>query len=104
MFRTGLDDPALLNALMLAFAFGAGTGTIDEECLYYKGQAIHFLRQRMNAPISGATEPTLGAILLIAGVEVRAGPSYAGFGQRDANHGYAPNRLAWVCAHRSRST
>ena len=57
---------------MLALAFGASSGTADEECLLYKGQAIHFIRKRMNAPIQAATEPTLGAILLIAGVEVRA--------------------------------
>lgn len=57
---------------MLAFAFGANNNaTIDEECLYYKGQAIHYIRKQMGVPIQGPTEPILGAILLVAGVEVR---------------------------------
>ncbi|KAH8901222.1 hypothetical protein GQ53DRAFT_835105 [Thozetella sp. PMI_491] len=73
VFRTGLDDPALLNAIMLAFTFGASGGTIDQQCLDYKGQAIHYIRERMNGPIRAPMEPILGAILLIAGVEARLG-------------------------------
>ncbi|KAH8645410.1 hypothetical protein BX600DRAFT_485035 [Xylariales sp. PMI_506] len=73
VFRTGLEDPALLSAIMLAFSFEASSGILNQECLHYRGQAIHFIRERMDAPTLTPTEPILGAILLIAGVEARLG-------------------------------
>jgi hypothetical protein len=70
VFRTGLLDPALLNAAMLSFAFAVTGGSIDQECLGYQGQAIGHVRQKMSSLDEATSESTIGAILLLAGVEV----------------------------------
>jgi hypothetical protein len=56
---------------MLTFTFAVTGGYIDRECLQYQGQALSSIRRRMNSPDMATTESTLGAILLLAGVEVR---------------------------------
>ncbi|PYH41298.1 uncharacterized protein BP01DRAFT_349483 [Aspergillus saccharolyticus JOP 1030-1] len=73
VFRTGFQDPALINSVMLALAFAAAGGSLDRECLQYQGQAITYLRERMNSEDEAASEATIGAILLIAGVVARLG-------------------------------
>lgn len=70
VFRTDLDDPALLNAVKFTFAFAVTGGNIDHECLSYQNQAISTIRERMRSPEEALSLPTLGAILLLAGVEV----------------------------------
>jgi hypothetical protein len=70
VFRTDLDDPALLNAVKLTFAFAVTGGNIDYECLDYQNQAMSIIRERISSPESAFSLPTLGAILLLAGVEV----------------------------------
>lgn len=67
----GLVDPALLSALMLSLAFAVVDGRINRECLSYRDQAISHIRERMGSPGEATSESTLGAILLLAGVEVR---------------------------------
>ncbi|KAF5686297.1 nucleoside diphosphate sugar epimerase [Fusarium circinatum] len=47
VFRSGLIDPALLNAVMLSLAFTANGGVINKECLVYRGQAIQRIRERI---------------------------------------------------------
>ncbi len=71
VFQSGLDDPALLNAVMLTFAFASTNGIIDRECLGYQSNAISCIRKRMNSPHLATSASTIGAILLLAGVEVR---------------------------------
>jgi hypothetical protein len=71
VFRTGLVDPALLNAAMLSFAFAVAGGSIDQECLGYQGQAIGYVREKMSSLDEATSESTIGAILLLTGVEVR---------------------------------
>lgn len=56
---------------MLTFTFAATAGSMDEECLRYQGEALSSIRQRMSSPDRATTESTLGAILLLAGIEVR---------------------------------
>ncbi|TVY16452.1 hypothetical protein LARI1_G005751 [Lachnellula arida] len=76
VFRTGLVDPALLNAVMLSLAFAASGGSIvnlDRECLGYQGQAISYIRERMSSLDEATSASTIGAILLLAGVEARLG-------------------------------
>ncbi|PWY93989.1 hypothetical protein BO94DRAFT_543257 [Aspergillus sclerotioniger CBS 115572] len=68
VFRTGFHDPALMNAVMLALAFAVTGGSLDQECLRYQGQAITYIRERMDSEDDAASEATIGAILLIAGV------------------------------------
>ncbi|KAG4279554.1 hypothetical protein FPRO04_13623 [Fusarium proliferatum] len=73
VFRSGLVDPALLNAVMLSLAFTANGGVINKECLVYRGQAIQHIRERISAPDKVVSESTIGAILLLVGVEARLG-------------------------------
>ncbi|KFY81268.1 hypothetical protein V500_11570 [Pseudogymnoascus sp. VKM F-4518 (FW-2643)] len=73
VFRTGLADPALLNAVMLSFVFSATGGSINRECLGYQGQAITYIRMKMSSLVEATSESTIGAILLLAGVEARLG-------------------------------
>lgn len=70
VFRTGLVDPALLNALMLSLEFAVTGGSINRECLGYQSQALSHIRGRMSSVDEATSESTIGAILLLAGVEV----------------------------------
>jgi hypothetical protein len=55
---------------MFTFAIAATEGSIDRECLGYQSQAMSYIRERMSS-LDGATSvSTIGAILLLAGVEV----------------------------------
>ena len=69
LFRTGLGDPALLNATLLTLAF-AITGTINQEFLKYHNQALSSIREKLCSPEQAASESTLAAILMMAGMEV----------------------------------
>ncbi|EEU37888.1 uncharacterized protein NECHADRAFT_97992 [Fusarium vanettenii 77-13-4] len=71
--RKGLDDDALLNAVMLTFAFAVSSGSIDKECLDYQSDALSSIRQSMSSPERATSESTLGAILLLAGIDARLG-------------------------------
>jgi hypothetical protein len=55
---------------MLTFAFAVTAGSIDRECLEYQGDALDSIRERMNYPDKATSESTLGAIVLLAGIEV----------------------------------
>lgn len=71
VFRTDIDDPALLNAVKLTFALAVTGGNMDSECIEYQNKALAGVRERMSSPDTALSLPTLGAILLLAGVEVR---------------------------------
>lgn len=71
VFRSGLVEPALSNAVMLSLALAASGGVINKECLIYRGQAIHHIRETMALNNKSVSESTIGAILLLVGVEVR---------------------------------
>ncbi|KAF5590983.1 hypothetical protein FPCIR_6246 [Fusarium pseudocircinatum] len=73
VFRSGLIDPVLLNAVMLSLVFTANGGVINKECLVYRGQAIQHIRERISMPDKVVSESTIGAILLLVGVEARLG-------------------------------
>lgn len=73
VFRTDIDDPALLNAVKLTFALAVTGGNMDSECIGYQTQALAGVRERMSSPDTALSLPTLGAILLLAGVEARLG-------------------------------
>lgn len=70
VIRKGLDDNALLSAAMLTFLFTATAGMTSRECLEYQNKALSSIRERMSSPDKAATESTIGAILLLAGIEV----------------------------------
>ncbi|RKK72119.1 hypothetical protein BFJ69_g10382 [Fusarium oxysporum] len=73
VFRSGLVDSALLNAVMLSLAFTANGGVMNKECLIYRGQAIQHIREKISTPDKAVSESTIGAILLLVGVEARLG-------------------------------
>jgi hypothetical protein len=70
VLRNELDDHALLSACMLTFAFAVNSGSIDSVYLGYQREALCSIRQRINSPDRATSESTIGAILLLAGVEV----------------------------------
>ena len=55
---------------MLSLVFAVTGGSINRECLGYQSQAISYIRERLNSLDEAASESTIGAILLLAGVEV----------------------------------
>lgn len=57
---------------MLTFAFAVAGGSIDQECLGYQSRAISFIREKLTSEEKAASAASLGAILLLAGVEVSA--------------------------------
>ncbi|KAL5088527.1 hypothetical protein Trisim1_006484 [Trichoderma cf. simile WF8] len=73
VFRTGLTDPALSNAVMFSLLFAATEGNLDMECLKYKGSAIGGIRDKIACIKGAVSESTIGAILLLAGVEAQLG-------------------------------
>lgn len=70
VFRTGRDDPALLNAIMLTFAFAVTEGIMDQKCISYQSLAMRSIRESISSRDRPVSVATLGAILLLAGVEV----------------------------------
>lgn len=70
VFRTGLTDPALSNAIMFSLLFAVTEGNLDVESLKYKGCAIGSIRDKVACIKGAVSESTIGAILLLAGVEV----------------------------------
>jgi hypothetical protein len=76
IFRRDLDDPALSNAAMLTFAFAVDRVVSPPELLAYHSQTLKSIRTRMGTPDEAASESTLAAILLLAGVEVSTLFSY----------------------------
>lgn len=70
VFRCGLEDPALLNAIMLTLSFAASGGDMTRECLEYATRAVGFVGVRLSHPERATTDATVGAILLLAGVDV----------------------------------
>ncbi|KAK1238228.1 hypothetical protein MKX08_002807 [Trichoderma sp. CBMAI-0020] len=76
VFRTGLTDPALANAVMLSLLFAVTKGSLDIECLKYKICAIGYIRDKVTYGKEAASESTIGAILLLVGVEVGIYPEF----------------------------
>jgi hypothetical protein len=72
VLRKGLDDNALLSAVMLTLSFKTTESITNKKYLEYQNEALSSIRQRMSSPDRAATESTIGAILLLAGIEVCA--------------------------------
>lgn len=70
ILKTSLHDSALLNAALLTFSFAA-TGVFDLECLAYQSEALNSIRAKLDHPGEAASESTVAAILLLAGMEAR---------------------------------
>lgn len=55
---------------MLSLAFAASGGIMNQECLIYRGNTIRYIRETMTLPEKPTLESTIGAILLLVGIEV----------------------------------
>ncbi|KAJ5253992.1 N-ethylmaleimide reductase [Penicillium chrysogenum] len=73
VLRKGLDDNALLSAVMLTLSFKTTESITNKKYLEYQNEALSSIRQRMSSPDRATTESTIGAILLLAGIEVQLG-------------------------------
>ncbi len=76
VFRTSLNDPALLNAILLTATFAISRGILDQASLQYQTKTIQTVRQRVRNVEDATITSTLGAILLLAGIEVRLSPLF----------------------------
>lgn len=76
VLRKALDDNALLNSVMLTYVFVA-TSSLNGDCLAYQNEALGSIRKSINIIDRATSESTLGAILLLAGIEVCT-PLYVG--------------------------
>lgn len=70
VLRGGLDDRALLNAVMLTYTSAFTPIGCRGEHFRYQTEALSSLRQNLKSPDGATSESTLGAILLLAGIEV----------------------------------
>ena len=70
VLRNGLDDHALLSAFMLTFTFAVTASNIDRDYLEYQTMSLSSIRERLHHPGGATSESTLGAIVLLAGIEV----------------------------------
>lgn len=70
VLRKGLDDRALLNAVMLTYTSAVAPSSYNDEHFTYRTEALSSLRQSLESSDEATSEPTLGAILLLAGIEV----------------------------------
>ncbi len=70
VFQTSFIDPALMSAVMHSLAFAVAGGGTNREYLGYKGRTFSYVRERMSSPSAATSESTIGAILLLAGVDV----------------------------------
>lgn len=76
VFRESLHDPALLNAMLLAATFAVAGGVLNQECLRYQTETMRSIRKRIEHSVPAVTTSTLGAMLLLAGVEVKSSSSH----------------------------
>ncbi|PCH00714.1 Hypothetical protein PENO1_046560 [Penicillium occitanis (nom. inval.)] len=73
VLRKGLDDQALLNAVMLTYTSAFTPSSCNDELFKYQTEALRSLRRNLESPDGATSESTLGAILLLAGIEARLG-------------------------------
>lgn len=69
VLQRGINDYALLSAIMLTF-LSAASGHSSMKVLQYQSQAMSAIRLNMSSSKQSTAESTLGAILLLACVEV----------------------------------
>jgi hypothetical protein len=67
-FKNGFADPAFSNATMCAILFAENSHTFTPDVLHYQGQAIQHINKHLKA--SSYLDSTIGAILLLVGIEV----------------------------------
>lgn len=71
LLHRGQNDAAISDALMLTYAFAKRTRDTDEEYLLYQNATLKAVRKSVGSPDVVTSESTMGAIVLLAGIEVR---------------------------------
>ncbi|KAI9689920.1 MAG: hypothetical protein M1822_009802 [Bathelium mastoideum] len=71
VFRSSLADPALLNAILLTLTFAVIGNPESAKFLAYKGETLRWVNQQLQDPEIAAAPATIGAILLLVGIEAR---------------------------------
>lgn len=71
-------DPAWLNATfaIIALCFNFHTGAsqkLSADALYYRGQALHLVNQRLANPSSQVDDSTIGAVATLCNFDVMSG-------------------------------
>jgi hypothetical protein len=73
VFRSGFEDPALASSLLLSLLLARKDGRVDAEFLACKTQTIRYINNNLAGPLESSANATIGAILLLIGVEARLG-------------------------------
>ncbi|KAE8547901.1 hypothetical protein EYB25_009694 [Talaromyces marneffei] len=73
VLRKGLDDRALLNAVMLTYTSASTPSSCNNDYFKYQTEALSSIRQNLRSSDGATSESTMGAILLLAGIEARLG-------------------------------
>jgi hypothetical protein len=73
VFRAGFEDPALISSLLLSLLLARKDGRVDAEFLACKSQTIRYINNNLASPLDSSVNATIGAILLLIGVEARLG-------------------------------
>ena len=71
VFRSSIANPTLLNAILLTATFAVGGSRESAKFLTYKGETLRLINEDLKHPDKNNTPATIGAILLLVGIEVR---------------------------------
>uniref|UniRef100_A0A093VBG6 Uncharacterized protein n=1 Tax=Talaromyces marneffei PM1 TaxID=1077442 RepID=A0A093VBG6_TALMA len=80
VLRKGLDDRALLNAVMLTYTSASTPSSCNNDYFKYQTEALSSIRQNLRSSDGATSESTMGAILLLAGPTWDATFSAASYG------------------------
>ena len=70
VYQSNIADPVLLNAILLTLTFAVHSNPTNTKFLTYKGETLRWINERLQDPQRIAVPATIGAILLLIGVEV----------------------------------
>ncbi|KAI9708117.1 MAG: hypothetical protein M1820_004321 [Bogoriella megaspora] len=73
VFRSSIVEPGLLNAILLALTFAIEKDVTSAKFLNYQGEALHWINEQLRDHNRALTPATIGAILLLVGVDARLG-------------------------------
>ena len=71
VFGSSITDPALLNALLMTLNFAIDRDPANMKYLTYRGNALWHINERLQETSRSVSSATIGAILMLIGVEVR---------------------------------
>lgn len=69
-YDAGLDDPGLASAIAMALVFAENSGQMNRDFSTHRLAAIQHINEKLSNPDAAASAATIGAVLLLVGVEV----------------------------------